>query len=120
MNDRTMIGWAALIILSVVTLALIWDHRNTGELEVRIFLGSLMVRNVGRDTITITDMVANNRAECVPRMIYSDSDPNPNLNSAGQRAKLKVGEQAAYSISCNHLSRVEIKTDAGSFEYTFD
>lgn len=120
MNDRTMIGWAALVIVSVIALAAIFDKPSTARLDVKLALGVLWITNVGREPLTITQVIANNRPECPMKKGFWSSDLDRRTSGA---TTLKVGERETYisgNQNCAHLVRVEISTNAGTFEFTLE
>lgn len=111
--------WLVLAIAGIVVVAAILDDDKSSQLEVSIkpdlFLGAvptLVVKNVGRETITILDATINNRPECKPALSHQST-----RNTAAPFA-LKVGESASDIPKCE-VVRAKIKTNKGTFEYTF-
>lgn len=113
--------WPVLAMVGIVVLVALFDDDRSGQLEVSInanpsLLGipipTLLVKNVGRETITILDATINNRPECKPVL-----SPQSARNTTAP-FPLKVGESASDSLKCETV-RAKIKTNKGTFEYTF-
>lgn len=113
-----MIGWLVFGFFGLVVLAAYFDEeKSSDQLEVQIkpdplfgAFPTLSIKNVGKESITIVDLTANNRPECAPEF--------PGPNGTRTYVVLKVGESGVAVSKCE-IVRTKIKTDKGSFEYTF-
>jgi len=109
------LGGLVLGLIGLVVIAVMFDDdKSSAELEVRtkpdpLFgIATLVVKNIGKGPITIIDATINERPECKPDFTKDSKGP---LN-------LKVGD-SDYAVTNCEVVRTKIKTDKGTFEYTF-
>ena len=93
-----------LIIFAVIFAIKILASYHPISLDVRLYNDGITATNTGDGTITVNDVLINDRRDCYAKL----SKPRP----------LNVGEQLIALSFCN-IVRVQIDTNKGSEIYTF-
>jgi hypothetical protein len=99
--------WQVLLLVifaAIFAIRILASHHRI-SLDVRLYNDGITATNTGDGTITVNDVLINDRRDCYAKL----SKPRP----------LNVGEQLIALSFCN-IVRVQIDTNKGSEIYTFN
>lgn len=125
MQSRNIVGWGAVALVSLVVIFVMLvreDRSSSLELRVDFSLWTgwvLQIKNVGRDTITIVGVTANDRTDCAPHKGSIQLEQDRKRGIKDNEWSVKVGETALWYVPCE-VVRTTVRTNKGAFEYTFE